>query len=123
MPTPLQLVQTLLSGLAQNKPKRSGSIAMRPRYVGSPTADRLLSGMRNAPIESQTDYDPNDVSPEMRQTQPTPWLDTRARQVNPPTALQKLEDEADYLQGGEDRGRGGTILQQPGRLKSGLLLA
>ena len=122
MPTPLQLVQTLLSGLAQNNPKRNG-IAMRPRMVGSPTANRLLSDMRNAPIESQTDYDPNSVSPEMRQTEPTPWLDTRARQINPPDRLTKLQDEADYLAGGEDRGRGGTIIQQPGRLKSGLLVA
>jgi len=120
----LSTIQALLSGLAQNNPKRNGPIAMRPRTVVpiSPTANRVLSSMRQAPIE-QEDYDPDSVSPDLRETQPTPWLDTRARQVNPPDRLTKLQDEADYLAGDENRGRGGSIIKQPGRLKSGLLVA
>jgi hypothetical protein len=121
MASPLQLIQTLLTGLGQNNPKRK-ALTMRPRYVGSPTADRLLSSMRNAPIE-QTDYDPDSVSPELRETQPEPWNQTRVRQINQPDRLTKLQEEADYLAGDENRGRGGSIIEKPGRLKSGLLLA
>jgi len=122
MPSPLQLIQTLLSGLGNNRPRRSGPIAMRPRMI-SPTASRLLSDRRMAPIESGDEYDPDSVSLNLRETQPEPWNQTRVRQLAPPDRLTKLEDEADYLAGGEDRGRGGSTIDKPGRLKSGLLMA
>ncbi len=122
MTSPLKLVQILLSGLGNRS--NSGPIAIRPRIFGSPTADRVLSGMRNGPIDSDTDYDPDSVTPDFRPTTPhIAGLETRAREVNPPDQMTKLEQEGNWIASGENHGRDGSIIAQPTRLKSGLLQA
>lgn len=39
-----------------------------------------------------------------------------------PDQLTKLKEEGEWLAGGDDRGRGGSILQKPSRVKSALML-
>jgi len=88
----------------------SSGISLRPRRV--------------APLEpiSTSTPDPYAVEPTVRQ--PAIGLSdpsaTRSREINPPTRLQKLQEESEYLAGGENRGRWGSEIKKPSRFRAAL---
>jgi len=86
----------------------------------SPTLKRVLTARGGlTPISTDTDYDPDSVNITERPTQPLiPGLEQRPRQVQPPTQLEKAQQQVDYVNSADNHGLGGSILEKHGRARS-----
>jgi hypothetical protein len=94
-----------------------GNKVRRPNM--SPTADRLLSDVRKAPI-SVGEYDPDMVSPELRDLQPTIPLNSRPTPA-PPSEYERLVGVGRQLSADPTLDENGKTIRRPGRFKSGLM--
>jgi len=85
----------------------------------------IAAAKKKQPLEQDTSYDPNSISPIVRPTTPPiAGLEIRPRYATgEPDQLTKLKQEGDWIAGGENHGRGGSTIEKPGRLKAGLLNA
>lgn len=109
--------------------KGLGNKLRRPTDNNTNTPDtaisRLLADRRQAPVETDNDYDPNSVSLNLRNTEPENGITLNSREpaqiAAPPSEYERLVGIGRRLSTDPTLNERGETIKRPGRFRSGLM--